>query len=292
VIEGLSDPESNAGKLQRACLELIRGAKHALADAIPTSIRFLFYELVQMGIIPKHIEPTEKGKTPRQPQQNVSDAVMHLRELGLIPWSWIKDETRRLLSCSSSPSVGAYLLDSVDGARINPWGKRPPPMILTESKSLAGVLELIAYTYACPIAAVGGQVGGFLHTDIIPALVKKPPVIYFGDLDKAAHDIENNIRTVVEAEVGELEWTRLALTPEQVEHYKIESKPKTDRRFKKGDGESLAYECEALSQIVIQDLLRDHLKALLLPTKLDNVQAREERERKQLRAWLKKFRKE
>jgi hypothetical protein len=47
----LSKPESKAGRLQRIILELLR--EHEDAGAIPTSARFLFYELVQRGVLSK-----------------------------------------------------------------------------------------------------------------------------------------------------------------------------------------------------------------------------------------------
>jgi hypothetical protein len=39
----LSKPHTKAGRIQRACLELIR--EHEADGALPTSVRFLFYEL-------------------------------------------------------------------------------------------------------------------------------------------------------------------------------------------------------------------------------------------------------
>jgi hypothetical protein len=46
----LSKPETKASRLQRACLDLL--AEHQ-RDGAPTSIRFLFYELVSRGVVPK-----------------------------------------------------------------------------------------------------------------------------------------------------------------------------------------------------------------------------------------------
>ena len=48
---GLSAPHSAKGRLQRALLGLLR--VHEREDTLPTSNRFLFYELVQAGIVPK-----------------------------------------------------------------------------------------------------------------------------------------------------------------------------------------------------------------------------------------------
>jgi hypothetical protein len=62
--------------------------EHERDGALPTSVRFLFYELVQRGQIPKKA----KGRTDRL----VSEALMDLRESGQVAWEDIVDETRDL----------------------------------------------------------------------------------------------------------------------------------------------------------------------------------------------------
>ena len=90
----LSPPDTKAGKLQRACRELLR--EHERAGTIPTNVTFLFYELEQRGKVPKHYLDADGKKRARTPRQDVSDATMRLRELGLVPWWWIVDESRNV----------------------------------------------------------------------------------------------------------------------------------------------------------------------------------------------------
>lgn len=258
-----SSETTDKGVLQRAIYTLLMGPKHQTPGGLPTSSRFIFYELVQADVIDKSPAPGMK----RTPAQNVSDALMHLRLAKLIPWSWITDETRSLTTWRSATTAYKYIADDLDTLRLDFWtlnGQRPP-LILTESRSLAGVLEDTAGEYLCPIAATNGQVGGFLYTDIIPILEERDRVFYFGDYDNQGADIESNTRDAIEAEVGDLEWERLALTADQVEQNEIPSKPKTDKRFTANEdgGQSLAYETEALSQTVIQGILRGALYGLL-----------------------------
>lgn len=126
--------------------------------------------------------------------------------------------------------------------------------------------------------------GGFLHTDIIPALERGQRVIYFGDEDLAGHQIEQNTRRVIENEIGELAWERLALTPAQVQEFGLPSIPKVDRRYKP-PRPGVAYETEALSQTIIQNLLTDRLDELL-PEPLADVLVREQVQRRQVEARL------
>jgi hypothetical protein len=62
--------------------------EHERDGALPTSVRFLFYELVQRGQIPRKA----KGRIDRL----VSEALMDLRESGQVAWDYIIDETRDL----------------------------------------------------------------------------------------------------------------------------------------------------------------------------------------------------
>ena len=268
---------TKSGRLQRALLDLLRGPRHAGSGALPTSNRFLYYELVQDGFLTKKA-PRTGG---RLPSQDVSDATFRLRQAGLIPWDWIIDETRALDAWSFGTTIAGDVLDAVDRSRVDCWGGEPPPLILTESRSLAGVLRRLAWRYLCPIAATNGQAGGFLHTEIIPALQARQRVLYFGDLDHAGSQIEQNTQRVIEEGVGRLEWERVALTGEQVQAHSIPPITKTDRRFRDGDPH-LAYETEALSQRVIQGLLIARLDELL-PVELETVLVREVEQRELLK---------
>jgi hypothetical protein len=80
---------SEIGRLRTALRDLL--AEHHSDGALPTSARFLFYELVQRGILSK-----ERKAQGRRPDQNMSDALTDLRERGEVPWEWIVDETRSL----------------------------------------------------------------------------------------------------------------------------------------------------------------------------------------------------
>jgi hypothetical protein len=275
----LSDPDSNIGRLQRAALELLR--EHERAGDIPTNGRFLFYELEQRGVIPKKYD----GKA-RTPLQDVSLATMRLRECGLIPWSWINDESRSLADWRYAPTVLQYLVDTVESARIDLWRGEEPPLILTESRATAGVLDNLAYEYLTPIAATGGQCGGFLVTEIVSLLMNRRRVLYIGDYEKRgpADQIEANTKRYVESHTGRVfepdEWVKIALTEQQVKASKRLQRlemTKLDRRYKPPKSYQ-AVECEALGQGVLVQLIRRHLD-LLLPQPIEPMREREERQR-------------
>jgi hypothetical protein len=113
VSEKLSRPDSKAGRLQRECLALYY--EHLRDVALLTSARFLFYELADRGIVPKAYYRADGTRRPRTPAQDISDALTHLREVGLIPWEHIVDETRTLHSWAYAGSVAEFLLEG------SPW---------------------------------------------------------------------------------------------------------------------------------------------------------------------------
>jgi hypothetical protein len=84
-----------------------------------------------------------------------------------------------------------------------------------------------------------------------------------------------------------LDWQRVALTKQQVDDHRLPIISKPDRRYKPVRYHD-AVECEALEQPFIVGLVRDHLN-VLLPEALEDVQEREEAQRKKVRAALKKL---
>jgi hypothetical protein len=277
----LSAANTKRGRLQRTCLELLQDREHQ-PDGLPTSTRFIYYELVQGGAI---LKKREAGKTGRRSDQDVCDAIFFLRKVGEIPWEWIVDETRSIQHWNYASSVAEYVKGTVDRARIDVWDGAVPPMILTESRSLAGVLRNLAYEYLVPIAATNGQVGGFLRTDVAPTLHPGQRVLYLGDWDWQGAQIETNTRAVLEELIGgELDWERLAITEEQVRANDLPVISKPDRRYKPVRYHD-AVETEALGQSVIVGIVRDHLDGLL-PEPLADVREREQAQRAKVRTAL------
>ena len=62
------------------CLEMLKGREDE-PDGLPTSVRFIYYELVQRGVVEKK-KPDAGG---RRPDQDVQEAITRLRAIGLVP---------------------------------------------------------------------------------------------------------------------------------------------------------------------------------------------------------------
>jgi hypothetical protein len=274
---------SNAAVLRQHVRELY--AEHLAAGTLPTSIRFWFYELVQKALIAKQasgvLKPGAAGQ--RRVDQNLIDAVTWLRERDEIPWDVIVDETRSLSDLTGWETVAKGVDAYLNVLELDPWAGAVP-IILTESRSLAGVLRALVSEYRVMIAPTNGQAAGFLRNRVAPKMTSQTRVLYLGDWDKSGGDIEANTRRVLESIHGPLAWERLALTSAQVELYDLPIIQKLDRR----DGKlHPSVETEALSQQVIVEIVRKRLDGLL-PEPLKDVHEREEAERERLRRLLRR----
>jgi hypothetical protein len=260
---------SKIGALRDLLFALLQ--EHERDSTIPTNAAFLYYELVQRGQLSK------ERKRARRPDQDLHDALTDLREEDRIPWDWIVDETRSLDSYTGYASVKQGVLEQLRWVALDPWRGRAP-LVLTESRSLAGVLRSVG-EYRVRIAATNGQCGGFLlRTEVAPSLHEGGRIIYLGDLDLSGSQIEANTRRVLQQASGlDLQWERLALTPEQVREHDLPVIVKHDHRYNGGRAHE-AVETEAISQRVLVEILRARLDELL-PEPLPRVCERERRQR-------------
>ena len=212
--------QSKVARTRALVFELLR--EHAAENALPTTGRFLFYELEQRGLA---VKPDRDG--PRQGlrrsigwppgSQDITDALTQLREDGTIPWAWIADTERSVAVWGYWPNVHAFLNDQLDAFRLNPWDPDEPTLILTETKGNAEVLQSAASEYCSPIAGLKGHAGGFLRTAIAPLLENNDrALLYLGDYDRSGFDIEANARRVLEKTTWRGDWVRIGLTLEQI----------------------------------------------------------------------------
>jgi hypothetical protein len=281
----LSRPDSMAGRLQRALLDRLH--VHEREETLPTSIRFLFYELIQAGVVSK------AATGARRADQNTIEAVTHLREIGLVPWEWIVDETRSLQTITTAATVADWLADDVQYAMLDRWDGQPAPLILCESRSLAGTLRNLAAVYACPIASTNGQSRGFLISEIAPILQEGQPILYLGDFDWCGGQIEAATQaTLAEHSPAGLtvfdNWQRIALTDKQVRKHKLPKISKPDHRYRPVRHYE-AVETEAFGQARIVAAVRARLDQLM-PEPLDNVFQRERAQRAEVTEQLRSLR--
>jgi hypothetical protein len=159
--KALSAPGTAMGALQRACLAVLE--RYRAAGELPTSARFVYYDLKQSGY------PLAQHAT-RLDSQDVTDAVKALRDTGQVPWEWISDETRSVQGPQLAASVRQWQLDMLGEAGISAWDGQPRPVVVCESRGVRAALLGTARDYGPLATSANGQVGGFLNTDVAPLL--------------------------------------------------------------------------------------------------------------------------
>jgi hypothetical protein len=278
-------------RTRQVVLDLLR--EHERDGAIPTNLRFVFYELEQRGLATKPY-PDDTRRNRRRSigwppgAQDITDALTDLRNAGDIPWDWIVDASRSIAVWSYADSVTEYLLDRLEhGFRLNPWGDEEPPLVICEADATADVLRRVAAEYVVPITGTRGNVNGFLRTRVAP-VAEDRDVLYLGDLDLSGPMIENNTEAVLRDEGWAGEWEHVAMTERLARRYRIEPITKTDGRYR-DRRPHLAIEVESLGQVRVQNLLRSVLDARLPGEPLDRVREREQEQEdaadRRLRGW-------
>ena len=194
-------PGTKAARTRKLLHELL--LEHECARMLKTTGRYLFYELEQRDDATKP-DPSDARTHRRRSigwppgEQDIIDALTWLREQAIVPWDWIADEERQLITWRYSAMVAEYVADSLEAATIDRWAGGPPPMLLCESKATAAVLRDVVSPYGCPISGLRGQSAGHLHTRLVPWLrqwrPRIPKAIYLGDLDRSGEGIEQNTR--------------------------------------------------------------------------------------------------
>jgi hypothetical protein len=269
--EKFFDPETIAGRYRRAVLDCFI-EKHKNLGLVPTSGRFLFYELEHTGLFDK--------KKDTDALDRVSNALTDLREHGYIAWEDIIDETRSVTENSHHPTIRESIESSLQYATISLWHPEPQPLVITESRSLRGVIDDLCDEYQLNLTSVNGHCAGHLRTKVAEVIRTGQVVLYLGDHDFGGHVIEANTHAVLQEITGsELAWERVAITEAQIEEHSLTPILKTDGRSNKTYA---AVETEALGQGLIVKLLRDRLEQLMPAYRIEAVRAREASERRRL----------
>jgi hypothetical protein len=114
-------------------IELIE-AMHAKAKAAqPITGRGIGYKLFTANLIPS---------MDRKEMQRVYRLLKEARERGIVPWSWIVDETRELERVSTWSNPAAYARCVARSYRRDFWDQQPRRvMVVSEKGTVRGLLR-------------------------------------------------------------------------------------------------------------------------------------------------------
>ena len=199
------------GKAQDS-LTLINAAEAILREIQPATVRAACYQLFNAKIIPD----MGKNSTGR-----VSKQLVYARENGMIPWSWIVDETRR----TEGHAVWDSLADRIDGAvryyRRNNWQEQPHVVeVWSEKGTVRGTIWPILSRFGVNFRVLHGFGSATVLNSVatMSAYSKKPMIVlYVGDWDPSGLFMsEADIPQRIARYNGVLTIQRIALTADDV----------------------------------------------------------------------------
>jgi hypothetical protein len=245
----------------------------------PMTVRQVFYQATVREIV----EKTEAGYTKVQ-----TDLVL-MRRAGEMPYGWLADNTRWQRKPNTFDSIEQALEETARFYRKKLWSDVDCyAEIWLEKDALSGVVYPITSMYDVPLMVARGYASlSFLHTaaECINGLNVPVYIYHLGDFDpsgvNAGEKIEETLRQL--ARDADINFTRIAVTPDQIENWRLPTRPTkaTDSRAKSFGAFSVeldAIEPDRLRSIV-QTAIEKHLPA----HQFEVLRAAEESERSLIR---------
>jgi hypothetical protein len=261
----------------RALIGIVRRSR-------PCTVRQVFYQATVLGIV----EKSEAGYAKVQRQ------LVDLRWAGLIPFSSITDNTRYQRKPITFDGLADAIEHTKNSYRRALWSDLDVYCeVWLEKDALSGVLHPVTSRYDVPLMVARGYSGlTFLHeaATYMRQLEKRVVILHFGDHDPSGRDAADKIESTLEEFAPEVEFAfhRIAVTPEQIEAWRLPSRPTkaSDSRSKTWTGGD-SVELDAIEANQLRALCEEWIEALIPDGWLASVQAAEESERSFLATWAK-----
>jgi len=227
-----------------AALDYFRG------EGVKPTLRTLFYYLYSKGVIPN----------TKSAYKSLSRLLVKARKVGRYSWDFLEDRTRVVLGELRDSRFDDGLVDdfkeSLEGqleavdidsmidetfdylkprVYVHLWADQPTVAELwTEKEALASTLQSWTRNLDVPIRVNRGYSSWTFIYNNVMALEDilrrhdKVVIYYLGDLDPSGVDIERFLREALDyfgLDPDRVEFRRLAVTPEQVEEFKLPPRP-------------------------------------------------------------------
>jgi hypothetical protein len=197
----------------------------------PMTVRQVFYQMVSRGLI---------EKTEAEYKNTVVRLLTDMRISGELPFGWIADNTRWQRKPLTFSSMEAAIRRTAECYRRSLWDDQEVHVeIWLEKDALSGVLYEETASWDVPLMVTRGYPSvSYLYeaAEAIGYNGKPAHLYYFGDYDPSGLDISRNVEERLRefAPDAEIEFTRVAVTPDQVVSMGLPTRPtkKTDSRSK------------------------------------------------------------
>jgi hypothetical protein len=249
----------------------------------PQTVRQVFYQLVARSVI---------EKSEAEYQTTVIRLLSEMRLDGRVRWDWIVDESRRTRTTRTFDNISDALQHTAQYYRRSALRECDDYIeIWSEKEALSGIIWEAAGDYDVPVVVSKGmpsltQVYGSFRSIYRAARAGKDSFIYqFGDHDPTGCLIPKTIEARLndfcdKHNVARPVVERIALTEEQIEEYRLPTRPtKRDRNSHahKFDGDSV--ELDALPSADLRALVRDCIERHISLSAVNTLREAEQSER-------------
>jgi hypothetical protein len=253
--------------MARASLHLISKMYRIAEAAQPITGRGVGYKLFTAGLIPS---------MSVNDMQKVYRLLKIAREQGLIPWSWIVDETRELERVSTWSNTAAYARTVAKSYRRDFWDQQPRRVeVWSEKGTIRGVLKPVLDHYAVGFRVMHGFTSATAVNDVAEDRDRRGRnlvVLYIGDFDPSGLFMSECDLPQRLAEYGgdHVELIRIALLRSHAE--RLPSFPASDKRkdprysWFAGNYGTRCWEIDAMDPRDLRERTEICIKALIEPT--------------------------
>ncbi len=254
------------------------------AQGYRLTLRQLYYQFVSKDLIPN---------TPRS-YKNLGSAINDGRLAGKIDWDAIEDRVRVPKTSSQWEDIESLVDSAVAAYRLPRWkGQDNYVELWVEKDALAGVLQPLAEEFHVTLMVNRGYSSQSAMYESAKRFLRASSshdnlhLLYLGDHDPSGEDMVRDIRDRLVMFGADVSVDKLALTMAQVEQYDPPPNPAkmTDSRangYVEKHGES-SWEVDALPPEVLAQLIREAIESKLDRDLMDEVIAREDKDKRALR---------
>jgi hypothetical protein len=252
------------GKAQKS-LDLIEASRAILAEIQPATVRAVCYRLFVAGLIPS-MEKTNTNMVSRQ--------LVYAREQGIIPWTWVVDETREAERPQTWADPAAFSAAVRRAYHRDRWQQQTERVeVWSEKGTIRGTLAPVLEAYGVTFRVLHGYGSATtIHEVALESQIDPQPltVFYVGDYDPSGlHMSEVDLPNRLEDYGGELSLQRVALTRADVVDPALPSFDAADKQkdprwrwFTERYG-SRCWEVDALSPPVLRERVEEEIRAVI-----------------------------
>ena len=276
----------------RALLDQVQVVIDQYAAELPLTLRQIFYRLV--GTVGYQKDEKAYGR--------LGDAVANFRRAGLLPFEVIRDDGAvelRPLEFASPEEILARAEElAAEGQGVRLAGQPRWVELWCEAEGMKEQLARVAHPYGITVYPSGGFDSLTVKREAAERIVDRDvptKILHVGDFDPSGETLftalSEDIGAFVEADGGEVEFKRIAVTPAQIaEHNLPGSPPKQSSHSANWRADDDAVQAEALPPDVLAAEVRSAIEAEVDLELLEDAKSGEAGNRQEFDEMLRRLR--